>query len=606
MSQSRDPAPARRTSASRLQWLVVALVTVVSALVLARQTAGLDLQRLRLALDAIGPAQWLGAALATAASFAALGRYDAIWHRALATGVSPGRARRSGMAAIAIGQTLGMAALTSGFARWRALPDVAPARVAVLTGAVSASFMAAWLPCALLAAAWLGQGGVLPGGPLAATVALAALLVLVGVARRHLPLRDASALLGWSVLDILAAALALWLLLPAPVPYWHLAAAFTLALGAGIVGNSPGGLGPFEVTLLALLPAVPVEDLLAAVLAYRLVYHLGPFLLAAAWLMRPPAVPVAAPPDAPAAWGLARQSGAIRRIGPAVGHVVSPFGLPVAIGDPLAAATRLPAIPVYRASRRLAVAARRAGWQVTRTADEAEIALDRWTLDGGRRKRLRQALRRAADRDVMIRRAEGALPLHHMGRIAAIWERHHGGERGLTLGRFSEPHVAAQEVFLILWSGQIAGFITCEAGRNDWALDLIRYVPGLPDGAVQSAVVAAIAAARDVGAFRFSLGAVPSFAAPLDRYLPDGAGLRLFKHHFAPDWQPRYLASPGPLRHVAAAGALALAIHRPLPRALQRLQHRVADFGFASAPDWEDTRADLPNRTASCPPQPTP
>ena len=50
---------------------------------------------------------WVAAVLFTALSFFSLGRYDGIAHRHLRTGVPARQARLSGMAAIALAQTLG-------------------------------------------------------------------------------------------------------------------------------------------------------------------------------------------------------------------------------------------------------------------------------------------------------------------------------------------------------------------------------------------------------------------------------------------------------------------------------------------------------------------
>ena len=56
----------------------------------------------------------------------------------------------------------------------------------------------------------------------------------------------------------------------------------TLAISAGLISHVPGGLGVFESALLLGLPDVPKDVLLGSAIAYRAVYFLLPFVLAAA------------------------------------------------------------------------------------------------------------------------------------------------------------------------------------------------------------------------------------------------------------------------------------------------------------------------------------
>jgi phosphatidylglycerol lysyltransferase len=51
---------------------------------------------------------------------------------------------------------------------------------------------------------------------------------------------------------------------------------------AGVLSHVPAGLGVLESMLLLLLPHVPPEQLLAAVLIYRVIYEVIPFAIALA------------------------------------------------------------------------------------------------------------------------------------------------------------------------------------------------------------------------------------------------------------------------------------------------------------------------------------
>ncbi len=82
--------------------------------------------------------------------------------------------------------------------------------------------------------------------------------------------------------DVSAGAAVLWVLLPpdAQVPFATMLAAYVFACLLGIASHAPGGIGVFEATMLLALPGVPRGELLGALLVYRLVYYLLPFVLA--------------------------------------------------------------------------------------------------------------------------------------------------------------------------------------------------------------------------------------------------------------------------------------------------------------------------------------
>ena len=75
------------------------------------------------------------------------------------------------------------------------------------------------------------------------------------------------------------------------------AGVYLIALAAGAISNVPGGIGVFEFVLLLLLPAVPQDRLLGALVAYRAIYYFAPFAIALVllglhelWAHRAPAV----------------------------------------------------------------------------------------------------------------------------------------------------------------------------------------------------------------------------------------------------------------------------------------------------------------------------
>ena len=97
-------------------------------------------------------------------------------------------------------------------------------------------------------------------------------------------------LLAWqfpiSIIDIVAAGTTLWYLLPdSHVTFATFICFYALAVSLGIISHVPGGLGVFESAMLFLLQGrADTADLLAALVAYRVMYYLLPFLIAVIWL----------------------------------------------------------------------------------------------------------------------------------------------------------------------------------------------------------------------------------------------------------------------------------------------------------------------------------
>tara|TARA_R110002110_G_scaffold69766_18_gene188074 strand:- start:2808 stop:5492 length:2685 start_codon:yes stop_codon:yes gene_type:complete len=90
--------------------------------------------------------------------------------------------------------------------------------------------------------------------------------------------------LGFTVVDTAMAALTLYVLLPAGAPdFLTFLAIFATAAMAGVLSHVPGGVGVFEsVVIAAMPPGVPLEQVVAALLLYRIIYYLVPFALALA------------------------------------------------------------------------------------------------------------------------------------------------------------------------------------------------------------------------------------------------------------------------------------------------------------------------------------
>ncbi len=610
----------RRAVATMLRTVLPLAILAATLPPVARHVAESDLASVASAFGAVPPAALLAALAATAASFAAVGRYDAAVHRWLGTGAQPGRAAEVGAASVAVSQTLGFGLVTGALARWRGMPALTLVDAARVTGAVSLTFMAALAVLVLAVSLALGLPADLSAAVLLPGAALLVLAPALSLAphryRAAMPsLGLLAALLGLAALDVAAAGAAFWVLLPdhPALSFAAVLPAFVLALAAGLVSGTPGGVGPFEITLLALLPQAPQVELLAAILGFRIVYYALPAVLGAAWLaLRPDAAPEADVPrrdpclrSAPRAEaGLARQ-GELRPIGPgglllagittqavaAVGDPICPVA-PARALDALEAeaAARARAPLLYKCGARLAASARRRGWTVLAVAEEAWIAPGRFSLDRPALRGLRRKLRGAEGAGVSVARGDAALPLAEMAAVAAAWAAARGGERGFSMGRFAPGYVAAQRVYLARAEGRLLGFVTFHEGAREWTLDLVRLDPEAPDGTAHALVAAALADAARAGLPRLSLAAVP-VARPLppalDRRVASrsGEGLRRFKAAFDPSWERLYAAAPGRVALALGLWDVAWRIHRPAPLPappMQRPQDGYDDYRVAA------------------------
>ena len=561
----------------------------------------LDLNEAVVSLTRIQPGQWVLAALATAGSFWAVGRYDQVVHGLLGTAVDPLRARRTGTVAIATAQFAGFGVLSGALVRWRLLPELSLGAALRVSFAVSVSFLAGW---AVVAAA-----AVLVGGSASANVRFIAVAVLAlaaaGCALLYLApgrrfewptVRAWGAIIGLALADTLMAAAAFHFLMPKEVlvPAGVFVPAFLVALGAGLVGGTPGGIGPFEIALVSLLPSAPPDALLGSALAFRIVYYALPAAIALVILCRPPARPATRPgpdlaPPGPAPYlppgqealvwsaprsefGLLRQGelGLLKSGGQDLA-LAAPVGQHlVMVTDPLdmrkaglsrallalrsLSQARMRPPLIYKCSARPAAVARAHGWKTVPIAEEAWLDPTRFTTDGRARRQLRRHLRKAEKSGVRVIEGGRCLPLNAMQEIADHWARAHGGERGFSMGRFQRDYVSCQRVFLAYLGDELIAFSTFHEARQEWTLDLMRHGPSIPDGTMQMLVVQAIRSAAAMRCRRLSLAAVPHrggqdapILSVLRRIISEksgAAGLRRFKTSFAPRWQPLYAAAP--------------------------------------------------------------
>lgn len=555
-------------------------------------------------------------------SFWAVGRYDAVAHRHFQTGVHPDKAKVTGTIAIALSQTLGFGVVSGAMIRSRMLPHLAPALALRLSVFVSLTFLLALgtltaLVCLMLPAP---DWSLWPAALILAFIGLTLVALSFGSPlawlRRadHVPsLVALGAIMLWAALDLIAASGALYMLIPAEtLSFWMFVPVFLLALGAALLSSAPGGVGPFEVVLLTLLPDVPVAELVVGLIAFRALYYALPALAAAMALLQPFKTPPVNVPDTsaplddgPAELGILRQNGGTCTTltgGVHAGLWHTPQTL-TAFCDPTAPVTAqtLTALRArahacnrialfYKCNARTAAFARAQGWHVTRIAREAIIDPRAFTTEAPALRALRRKLRQAEKAGVTVTRPD-RLPWATMAAIDAEWQTRHGSARGGTMGRYCPDYLATQDVYLA-WQGHLLiAFATVHRSAQEACLDLMRHLPQTPSGTMHALVHAAILEATARDNTRFSLAAAPDFNA-LPACVPkrlkhwvdsraNGAGLRQFKSAFAPQWSARYAAAPGRLSLALALADIATEVHSPAPLPDKRPHKQDEEYELA-------------------------
>lgn len=607
------------------------LVAVAFVWLLANRLSDIPLDTTRGHLFAVTGAQWLTAILATAASFWAVGHYDGVIHRYLATGARASDARRAGATAIAVSQTLGLGVITGAILRWRMLPDQTLWQATKITALVAMFFLGGW---AIVTASVLVALPTAPFKPLGlAVLAIGAALILTSAMApkyRHLHwpnLFIIARLIVLTALDTLTAALALWALCPPDLalPVAEFLPAFLLAFGAGLISGAPGGIGAFEITLLALLPAIPETQLLAAILAWRMVYFAAPALIGAGLAIRGPMRPRISAPAQPkldiANAGARAEAGLLAQgqldlivagrdqawLSGRTAHCLIGLLDPL-IGDPRTAADgwsqkravtalidtaqsecRQPVI--YKCTARTAVAARQLGLKLRPVAREAWLDPRAFALATPSRAGLRRKLRRAAAAGITVTTAP--VDWEVLAQINTEWAACHGGEQGFSMGRFDRGYLSGQRLYVALLDARPVAFVSFHVGKNEWTLDLMRHVSSIPDGTMHGLLVQAIADAARQTLPRLSLSAVP-FAAlnpaptsPFGRLIHSilggrKTGLTQFKSAFVPHWQTLYIAAPHKFGLAIAGVEIAREVLFP-PAIMPRFHHHHDEYEIATA-----------------------
>ena len=213
-----------------------------------------------------------------------------------------------------------------------------------------------------------------------------------------------------------------------------------------------------------------------------------------------------------------------------------------------------------------------AGLQPLKLGEAARVRLAAFDLKGRARQSLRSALNRAEREGLRFEVVEAAgVPplLPELAEVSRLWlDQHKAREKAFSLGAFDPAYVAAQGVALVRGpEGRLIAFATLletPGPRHEMSIDLMRHRPDVPPGTMDFLFLRLILRAREQGYAWFDLGMAPLSGLAAHRLAPvwyrlgglvfrrgerfyNFRGLRAFKEKFEPEWEPRYLCTPGGL-----------------------------------------------------------
>jgi phosphatidylglycerol lysyltransferase len=208
------------------------------------------------------------------------------------------------------------------------------------------------------------------------------------------------------------------------------------------------------------------------------------------------------------------------------------------------------------------------GLTFVKIGEEARVDLRKFELAGPSGARYRQAIRRL-DKDGGV---FGIVPPEDVGsllpelrKVSDAWLQERAGtEKGFSLGFFDPDYLRRFPVAVVRRSGEVVAFANIweGAGKQEVSVDLMRFGPGAPKGAMEALFAHLLVWAKESGYAWFVLGMAPlsgfeaspvasmwnrlgSFLYRHGEKVYNFQGLRAYKQKFDPVWEPHYLVYPG-------------------------------------------------------------
>ncbi len=207
------------------------------------------------------------------------------------------------------------------------------------------------------------------------------------------------------------------------------------------------------------------------------------------------------------------------------------------------------------------------GLSLVKLGEQARVDLNSFAIEGRTGRDWRAALNRAKREGMefsIVPAADVRPLLPQLKAVSDAWlAERQTGEKGFSVGYWSEDYICQFDVAIIRQAGRILAFANVVYGQpgGEVTVDLMRYVPGAT-GAMDLIFVKLILDAQARGFRYFDLGMAPlaglsghrlapgwhkvaAFVARNSEWFYSFEGLRAYKAKFNPAWEPLYLACPG-------------------------------------------------------------
>lgn len=210
------------------------------------------------------------------------------------------------------------------------------------------------------------------------------------------------------------------------------------------------------------------------------------------------------------------------------------------------------------------------GLALLKIGEEACVRLADFSLEGGSRRGLRYTLHHVEKEGctfevVGSERIPALLP--ELQQISDAWlTEKNTREKSFSLGSFNPGYLKEFPFGMVRKGGRIVAFanLWLAAEKEEVSIDLMRHLPEAPSDVMEYLFVQLMLWGKQQGYGWFNLGVAPLSGledralAPLwtrlgamvfrhGEHFYNFQGLRQYKEKFDPEWQPRYLASPGGL-----------------------------------------------------------
>ena len=210
------------------------------------------------------------------------------------------------------------------------------------------------------------------------------------------------------------------------------------------------------------------------------------------------------------------------------------------------------------------------GLTLRRIGEEARVPLDRFTLEGGGRKSIRNTLRRVEREGCRFEVAPRERVPELMPKLRPVSDAWLASkqtrEKRFSLGFFDPAYLSRMPMALVWRGDELIAFsnIWASDAKEEVSIDLMRHSREAPSGVMEYLFTQLLVWGQDQGYRWFSLGMAPLSGFERHRLAPlwnrlgallfrhgenfyNFQGLRAFKEKFDPTWEPRYLAAPGGL-----------------------------------------------------------